>query len=71
MLAGLLCLRRGIITDFFQMSGMMLVLIEMLKILVRKAMPFGPRCFRCKLDILSGPAALEALDDLIALFVSV
>ena len=70
MLAGLFGFSKGIMIDFFQMSGIVLVLMEMLKIMVKKAMPLGPRCFRCKLDILSGPAALEALHDLIALSVS-
>ena len=70
MLAGLPGLSNGIITEFFQISGIVLVLTEMLKILVRKAMPFGPRCLRCRLVILSGPAALEALHCLIALSVS-
>ena len=56
--------------DFFQMSGIVLVDIERLNILVRYEIPFGPKCFRCRLDILSGPAALEALDALMALSVS-
>ena len=70
MFDGLFGFRRGIIMEFFQMSGIMLVDTDRLKILVRYEIPFGPRCFRCRLEMLYGPAALEALHDLIALSVS-
>ena len=47
--------------EVFQMSGVMLVLMERLNIFVRYFIPFSPRCLRCKFEMLSGPAALEAL----------
>ena len=59
--AGLFGFSRGIIIDVFQMAGMELVLIERLKIVVRYRRPWSPRCFRCSVEILSGPMALDAL----------
>ena len=53
-------------TEVFQMSGMMLEASDRLNILVRYSNPLGPRCLRCRLEILSGPAALDALQALIA-----
>lgn len=53
-------------TDFFQISGIVLVFMDMLKIVVRNFTPLGPRCLRCKFEMLSGPAALEALAALMA-----
>ena len=32
-------------------------------------MPCGPRCLRCRVDILSGPRAFDGFDFLIAAFV--
>ena len=58
--------KRGIITEVFQMSGIILEATERLNIFVRYSTPFGPRCFKCRLEMLSGPAALEALQVLIA-----
>ena len=48
------------------MEGMVLVFREMLNMSIRYCMPFGPRCFRWSVDILSGPRALEALAVFIA-----
>ena len=52
------------------MSGMVLVLIEMLKILVRYLIQLSPRCLRWRLEILSDPAALKALQAFMAFLVS-
>ena len=52
------------------MLGIELVVIEMLKILVRYLRQLSPRCLRCRLEILSGPAAFEALQAFMAFFVS-
>ncbi len=59
----------GIITEFFQMDGVILVLRVRLNMSVKNFNPLGPRCFRCKFVMLSGPAALEDLLFLIALAV--
>ena len=40
--------------------------MERLKRAVRKAKPFGPRCFKWMVERLSGPRAGEFLQDLIA-----
>lgn len=48
------------------MSGILACLMEELNRLVRKEMPAGPRCLRCRLDIWSGPEALEAFAFFIA-----
>ena len=45
---------------------MVAVLTQLLYVLVRKRIPNGPRCFRIRGDILSGPSAYEFLDALIA-----
>ena len=37
---------------------------DLLNVSVRAAMAFGPRCFRCMLEMLSGPVALEFFSDL-------
>ena len=47
--------RIGIILASFQVLGMLLFVSEKLKMSVRALMPCGPRCFRCKFDIPSGP----------------
>ena len=42
----------------FHMCGIMLVLRAVFNILVRKACPRGPMCFRCLIFSLSGPCEL-------------
>ena len=54
----------------FQRLGIAHCWYEMLAMFVSVVMPFGPRCFKCKLVILSGPAACEFLSFLIMLDVS-
>ena len=51
---------------FFQMSGISAWLRERLKISVRYWVPDGPRCFRCRMERLSGPVAVEFLLTLMA-----
>jgi len=46
---GLPGLRRVMILDSFQMAGMLAEEMERLKSLVRKEMPFGPRCLRWRI----------------------
>ena len=46
------------------MEGMSLCDQDLLNVSVRAAMAFGPRCFRCMLEMLSGPVALEFFSDL-------
>lgn len=55
--------------DDFQMSGIVLSFTDKLKIFVRYMIPLFPRFLRWRLDIPSGPIALEALLFLIASFV--
>ena len=52
---------RGITIACFHSAGILAVLMELLKMLQRKWMPLGPRCFRWRIVILSGPAAVEFL----------
>ena len=63
---GLFGLRRGMMTEVFQMLGMLPDLTELLKMSVRYCMPVGPMCFRCTVEMPSGPRALEALAFLMA-----
>ena len=58
--------RSGTITDFFQMSGILHCTRVKLKILVRYSVALLPRCLRWRLDIPSGPMALDDLAFLIA-----
>ena len=51
----LLGFRIGIILASFHMLGMLLFVIEKLKMSVRVLMACGPKCFRCKYEIPSGP----------------
>ena len=51
------------------LKWLMLVVTDKLNIFVRYSMSYWPRCFRCRVDILSGPRAFEGLDFLIATFV--
>ena len=66
----LLGLRTGRMREDFQMWGRLAWERERLKREVRKVMPRGPRCFRCRLVIPSGPRADKFLTDLIASTVS-
>jgi len=50
----------------FQMAGMLAEEIEVLKILQRKLMLKGPRCFKWRIVMLSGPVAVEFLQFLMA-----
>ena len=45
----------------FHIAGIVAVDIEELKILQRKLVPAGPRCFRWRMVMLSGPVAVELL----------
>lgn len=56
--------------EVFHMAGMELVEMDRLKMLVRYSMPVGPRCLRCRVEIWSGPIALEGLAFFIASMVS-
>ena len=55
----------GMMRAFFQMSGICALAIEILKILVRYEMPWGPRCLRWRMVSPSGPVAVEFLHCLI------
>ena len=55
---------------FFHIWGILLCWCERLKMLVRYSSPSGPRCLRWRLNILSGPIALEDLACFIASLVS-
>ena len=63
-------LRSGIMVDDFQIAGITLYLTERLKISVRNLIPWEPRCFRWRFEMLSGPLALEDLHFFIASAVS-
>lgn len=52
---------KGIMVDFFHMAGMLQLAKEELNIFVRKDKPFAPKFLRCKIEMLSGPRALDAL----------
>lgn len=69
-LGSLFGLSMGIIMACFQKGGIMLCVHEWMSMSVSFWMATGPRCFRCKFEILSGPSALEFLRDLIASEVS-
>ena len=58
----------GIILEVFQISGIEHCWRDELKSLDRYFSPFSPKCLRCKVEILSGPRALDALLFLIASF---
>ena len=51
----------GITIACFHRVGMMVLFMELLNMLHGKLMPFGPRCLRWRIVVLSGPAALEFL----------
>lgn len=55
----------------FQAWGMVLVFSEIVSISVKYLRVIGPRCFRCIIDMLSGPSALLGLLVCIAFRVSV
>ena len=59
----LLGLRIGFIVASFQEGGIKLRESEALNIFVRKSIALGPRCFKCKFDILSGPVDVVFLSD--------
>ena len=63
-------LSMGIIMACFQKGWIMLCVHVWLSISVSVWMATGPRCFRCRFEILSGPSALEFLRDFIASEVS-
>ena len=52
---GLFGFRSGIIFATFHVLGMLFVVSDVLKMSVRALMACGPRCFRCKYDMPSGP----------------
>ena len=52
---GLLGFRIGIILASFQVLGILLFCSEKLKMSVKALMASGPKCFRCLLDMPSGP----------------
>ena len=52
---------RGTIVACFHIAGMLAEEIEALKMLHRKLVPEGPRCFRWRMVMLSGPVAVEFL----------
>ena len=56
--------------DCRQMLGMLPVLSDMLKSMVRKVRALGPRCLRWRVLILSGPVAFEGFACLMASVVS-
>ena len=60
-------LRIGMITDDFQIVGILEVDMESLKRTVRYFIATGPRCFKWKMLSLSGPKALLLLQLLMAL----
>ena len=62
--------RIGTILAVFHRWGMVLCLREWLKISVRILMACGPKCFRCLLEMPSGPVDGVVLHALIALTVS-
>uniref|UniRef100_A0A8D8QTQ4 Uncharacterized protein n=1 Tax=Cacopsylla melanoneura TaxID=428564 RepID=A0A8D8QTQ4_9HEMI len=57
---------RGMMRAIFQIFGMISVDNDRLNIFVMYSMPFGPRCLSIRVDIPSGPIALDALAFLIA-----
>ena len=57
-LGSLLGLRMGMIVAFFQIAGIVAVLMELLNMLHRYLMPAGPRCLRWSVVKLSGPIAV-------------
>ena len=62
----LLGLGMGMMLAVFQMDGIVLVLMERLKVCVRSLVALGPRCCRCLMLIRSGPHELFVLLVLIA-----
>ena len=52
---------RGIIVACFQMAGILADKIDELKILQRKSIPKGPRCFKWRIVLLSAPVSVEFL----------
>ena len=54
------------IRAFFQIEGILQVLRERLKRVVRKRRPLGPKCFKWRLERLFGPRAGEFFEDLMA-----
>ena len=60
----------GIMLACFQNGGIILCVHARFRMLVNVWMAVGPRCLRCKLEILSGPSALEFLRVFIASDVS-
>ena len=56
----------GTIFAVFQTCGIMLCLMEWLKMSVRTLMACGPKCCKCLLDMPSGPVEGVALHVLIA-----
>ena len=52
---------KGTMVASFHIAGMLAEETEALKILQRKLVPEGPRCFRWRMVMLSGPVAVEFL----------
>lgn len=62
---GLFGFNMGMIFACFQFWGMSFVSQDLLNICVRALQAMGPRCFRWRFEILSGPVAWEFFRDLI------
>ena len=60
----------GAIFEVFQISGMTFLLSDMVYSLARRLIAFLPRCFRCSMDIPSGPEDVLLGDAFIAFFTS-
>ena len=68
-MGGLLGLRIGMICTTFKMLGILLLFRERLKMFVRALTACGPKCFRWRLDMPSGPVEREIFVFLMALVV--
>ena len=68
MFGGLFGLRRGIMFANFHMAGIVLWSQEWLKISVSLSIAIGPRCFKWRFEMLSGPVDFEFLAFLICVF---
>ena len=63
-------LARGSTVAFFQIWGILLNASELFMVFVRYAMAIGPRCFKCIMEMLSGPNAGEFFANFMAFTVS-
>lgn len=62
---------RGRTVAFFQICGIWFVLSAVFMMRVRNVVAMGPRCFRCIMEMLSGPIAGEFLACVMAVVMSV